>query len=46
MKGIPVIVLKEGSKQSRGRDAQRNNITAAQLIAGIVSTGLGPEMEM
>src|SRR5512135_694007 len=40
--GIPVIVLKEGSKQSRGRDAQRSNIAAAKLIAEIVSTSLGP----
>jgi archaeal chaperonin len=40
--GIPVIVLKEGSKQSRGRDAQRNNIAAAKLIAEIVATSLGP----
>jgi len=40
--GIPVIVLKEGSKQSRGRDAQRNNIAAAKLIAEIVVTSLGP----
>ncbi len=40
--GIPVIVLKEGSKQSRGRDAQRNNIAAAKLVAEIVATSLGP----
>ncbi|MEX0764357.1 MAG: thermosome subunit beta [Nitrosopumilaceae archaeon] len=40
--GIPVIVLREGSKQSRGRDAQRNNIAAAKLIAEIISTSLGP----
>lgn len=40
--GIPVIVLKEGSKQSRGKDAQRNNIAAAKLIAEIISTSLGP----
>lgn len=40
--GIPVIVLKEGSRQSRGRDAQRSNIAAAKLIAEIVSTSLGP----
>jgi TCP-1/cpn60 chaperonin family len=39
---IPVIVLKEISKQSSGSDAQRNNISAAQLIAEIVSTSLGP----
>ena len=40
--GIPVIVLKEGSKQSRGRDAQRNNIAAAKLVAEIIATSLGP----
>ncbi len=40
--GVPVIVLKEGSKQSRGRDAQRNNINAAKLIAEIIQTSLGP----
>jgi hypothetical protein len=31
--GIPVIVLKEGSKQARGREAQKNNINAAKIIA-------------
>ncbi len=40
--GVPVIVLKEGTRQSRGRDAQRNNIQAAKLIAEIISTSLGP----
>lgn len=40
--GVPVIVLKEGTKQSRGRDAQRNNIRAAKLIAEIIQTSLGP----
>src|SRR3989337_4294716 len=40
--GMPVIVLKEGSRQSRGREAQRNNIAAAKLIAEIISTSLGP----
>jgi len=40
--GVPVILLKEGSKQSRGRDAQRNNISAAKLIAEIISSSLGP----
>jgi len=40
--GIPFIVLREGAKQSRGRDAQRNNIAAAKIIAEIVSTSLGP----
>ena len=40
--GVPVILLKEGTKQSRGRDAQRNNIRAAKLIAEIIQTSLGP----
>ena len=40
--GVPVILLKEGTKQSRGRDAQKNNIQAAKLIAEIISTSLGP----
>jgi thermosome len=40
--GIPVIVLKEGSKQSRGRDAQKNNINAAKIIAEIIASSLGP----
>ena len=40
--GLPVIVLKEGSRQSRGRDAQQNNIAAAKLISQIISSSLGP----
>lgn len=40
--GVPIILLREGSKQSRGRDAQRNNISAAKLIAEIISSSLGP----
>ncbi len=40
--GVPIILLKEGTKQSRGRDAQKNNIQAAKLIAEIISTSLGP----
>jgi len=40
--GIPVILLREGTRQSRGRDAQRNNISAAKLIAEMISTSLGP----
>lgn len=40
--GIPIIVLKEGSKQSRGRDAQKNNINAAKIIAEIIASSLGP----
>ena len=37
-----MLILKEGTRQSRGREAQRNNIMAAKLIAEIVKTSLGP----
>src|SRR5215471_13813221 len=40
--GPQYILLKEGSSESKGRDAQRNNIQAAKLIAEIVKTSLGP----
>jgi thermosome len=39
---MPVLILKEGASQTKGRDAQRNNITAAKLIAEVVRTSLGP----
>src|SRR5437870_13824377 len=40
--GIPVVILKDGAQQTKGRDAQKNNITAAKLIAEIIHTSLGP----
>src|SRR5687767_10976827 len=40
--GVPVLILKEGSTQTKGRDAQKNNITAAKLIAEVVRSSLGP----
>jgi archaeal chaperonin len=40
--GMPVLILKEGSSQTKGRDAQKNNITAAKLIAEVVRSTLGP----
>ncbi|HEX6562414.1 MAG TPA: thermosome subunit beta, partial [Nitrososphaera sp.] len=39
---MPVLILKEGTKESKGREAQKNNLTAAKLIAEIVKTSLGP----
>jgi hypothetical protein len=30
--GQPIIILKEGTERSRGRDAQRNNIAAATTL--------------
>ena len=32
----PVLVLKESALQQKGRDAQKNNITAAKLVAELV----------
>ena len=40
--GMPVLILKEGASQTKGRDAQKNNITAAKLISEVVRTSLGP----
>ena len=38
----PVLVLKESALQEKGRDAQKNNITAAKLVADLVKSSLGP----
>ncbi|RLI37407.1 thermosome subunit, partial [Candidatus Bathyarchaeota archaeon] len=40
--GQPVIILKEGTSRTRGREAQRNNIMAARIIAEAIRTTLGP----
>jgi thermosome len=40
--GTPILLLKEGSSQTKGRDVQRNNITAARLVSEIVRTSIGP----
>jgi thermosome len=40
--GTPVLILKEGSSENKGRESQRNNIFAAKLISEIVKTSLGP----
>jgi archaeal chaperonin len=40
--GVPVLILKEGATQTKGKDAQKNNITAAKLIAEVVASSLGP----
>lgn len=39
---LPVVLLKEGATETKGRDAQKNNISAAKIIADIVHTSLGP----
>ena len=40
--GMPVLILREGTKENKGKEAQRNNITAAKLVAEVVKTCLGP----
>jgi thermosome len=39
---VPVVLLKEGTSETKGNQAQRNNIIAAKTIAEIVRTSLGP----
>jgi thermosome len=41
--GVPVLVLKEGSNRSRGREAQHTNIEAAKIVAETVKSALGPK---
>ncbi|MDH5374748.1 MAG: thermosome subunit beta, partial [Candidatus Bathyarchaeota archaeon] len=40
--GQPVLILKEGTTRSRGKEAQRNNIMAARIIGEVLKTTLGP----
>lgn len=40
--GQPVLILKEGTSRSRGKEAQRNNITAARAIGEVLKSTLGP----
>jgi len=41
--GVPVLVLKEGSSRSKGREAQHTNIMAAKIVAETVKSALGPK---
>ncbi len=42
MSQTPIIILKEGTKRDKGKDAQYNNIMAARAIADAVRSTLGP----
>ena len=42
MTGQPVLILKEGTERSRGRDARRSNLMAAQIISEVLKSTLGP----
>lgn len=39
----PIFILPEGTQRNTGRNAQRNNIMAAKLVAETVRTTLGPK---
>ena len=39
----PIYILADNTQRTMGRDAQRNNIMAAKLVAETVRTTLGPK---
>jgi len=39
----PIFIMPEGTERTTGRNAQRNNIMAAKLVAETVRTTLGPK---
>lgn len=41
--GVPVLILKEGTQRTQGRDAQKINMMAARAVAEAVRTTLGPK---
>jgi len=40
--GQPILMLKEGTARSRGKEAQRSNIIAARVVGEVVKSTLGP----
>jgi len=40
--GVPVLILKEGTQRTYGREAMKANILAAKVLAEILKTSLGP----
>ena len=41
--GQPILILKEGTTRSKGREAQKRLILAAKIVADIVKSSLGPK---
>ena len=39
---VPILLLKEGATETKGKDARKNSITAAKLIAQVIRSSLGP----
>src|SRR6266487_3557049 len=46
MSEIPIIILREGTQRSRGKDAQRSNIMAAKVLAETVRSTIMKEMDV
>ena len=42
MGNTPILILREGTKRDKGKDAQFNNISAARTVADAVRSSLGP----
>jgi len=38
VQGQPVVILKEGTERSTGRDARGSNIMAARIVSEVVKT--------
>lgn len=43
LQGTPVVILREGTQRTKGKDAQGLNIMAARTIANAVKSTLGPK---
>ena len=41
--GQPIIILKEGTERSRGRDARTTNIMAARIVSQAIKSSLCPK---
>ncbi|NHJ83893.1 MAG: thermosome subunit [Asgard group archaeon] len=41
--GQPVLLLKEGTERTTGKNAQENNIAAAKVVAEAIRSALGPK---
>jgi thermosome len=39
---VPILLLKEGATETKGKDARKNSIAAAKLIAQVIRSSLGP----
>ncbi|RDJ31989.1 MAG: thermosome subunit [Crenarchaeota archaeon] len=39
---MPVVLLKDGASETKGREAQKNNIQACKIVSELVRSSLGP----